>query len=162
MGSHLIEHVHDVVDVLHVFRLWPIPNIDPMAEVSRNVERIRVDAFNHQAQFYQSDWELLFRNVGAAVIRMVLRCGDTLDPEEFAAMLLEKHKRYGATPLTKWGPMGIIIRIDSKLERWHNLSQNPTLNQSTDESSLDTLRDILGYAVLGYVMAKNRANTNKI
>lgn len=68
--------------------------------------------------------------------------------EPFIAMLLEKHKRYGARPIRAWGSIGIMIRIHSKWERYLNLREQPELDGG-DESMIDTLRDILGYCVIG-------------
>ena len=62
--------------------------------------------------------------------------------ESFAAMLLDKHQRYGDGPMTRWGHAGLIIRIDSKWERYKNLKAGGDTE--------DTLKDILGYCVLGF------------
>jgi hypothetical protein len=91
-----------------------------------------------------------------------------LDEVAFCSFLLTKHERYGATPLTKWGPLGIVIRIDSKLERYLNMRSNPPMledqgpniqlaREEHDESMEDTLRDILGYCILGYILMNPKA-----
>jgi hypothetical protein len=66
----------------------------------------------------------------------------------FAQLLLNKHKAYGPEPLRRWGPLGICIRIDSKVARYHNLQQHGDRQVKT-EGTQDTLIDIMGYAVLG-------------
>jgi hypothetical protein len=69
--------------------------------------------------------------------------------EAYGQFLLGKSNAYGDQPIRRWGAMGVIIRIDSKVLRYINLIGNPDTPQG-DEPTADTLRDIVGYAVLGY------------
>lgn len=74
-----------------------------------------------------------------------------LELDKFAALLLSKHKAYGPEPLRRWGPLGVCIRIDSKVARyWHLASESESGTYA--ENELDTLIDIMGYAVLGAVL----------
>ena len=90
------------------------------------------------------DYEVIFTAVGSAALNELK---DSINVETFSYLLLSKHQQYGSKPLTEWGPIGIVIRIDSKINRYLNLS---TLDSVHDyESIYDTLVDILGYCVLG-------------
>lgn len=72
-------------------------------------------------------------------------------------VLLQKAALYGHKPIRRWGPIGVIIRISSKWDRFQNL-QNQKLTvhaktlQTFNESIDDTLMDIVGYAVLGWLL----------
>src|SRR5690606_34703217 len=81
--------------------------------------------------------------------------GDRFNEAEFIELLLSKHKRYGPFAITRWGIPGLIIRLDSKYQRAKNLFEQPTLDTATDESVFDTITDIVGYCVLGYIYALN-------
>lgn len=81
------------------------------------------------------------------------------NPKEFTdfyQLLVDKHKLYGAEPLVRWGSIGIMIRIDSKLHRYTNLILDHYPSNPNDESIQDTLLDILGYCVLGYIMTNKK------
>ena len=64
-----------------------------------------------------------------------------------------KHEKYGAHPRRVWGPLGVMIRIHSKFERYQNIKDDPS-SMLFDENAMDTLRDLLGYCILGYIMVK--------
>jgi hypothetical protein len=74
------------------------------------------------------------------------------DAYHFKSLLVSKHKAYGPGCITKWGLLGIIIRIDSKLNRARNLINSQTVDPG-DEALGDTLTDIVGYCVLGILHA---------
>lgn len=99
----------------------------------------------------------MFLIVGTNVIALLasnykLLASDFQEP--FIKMLLEKHKRYGATPILAWGPIGVMVRIHSKFERFMNLAEYQGLDTDPDESIIDTLKDILGYSILGYCISE--------
>lgn len=101
----------------------------------------------------------LFLVIGNKAIReMGVSVADNGRVIAFAEMLLSKHKLYGAGPITRWGCIGVIMRIDSKYQRVLNM-RKPVAHENMDmltgkqESLSDTLWDILGYAILGYIFA---------
>ena len=79
----------------------------------------------------------------------LLSTRDDFSMPSFVRMLLHKHKKYGAKPIREWGPLGVIIRISSKLNRYINMHEAPGQAKPDDE---DTLADILGYCVLGLLL----------
>lgn len=96
---------------------------------------------------------LMFARIGAAALSIIYKLEVDWEPREFCKLLLEKHKRYGAHPLRVWGPMGVVIRIHSKYERFENIREDPS-GMLLDEGTLDTVHDILGYSVLGYLTSE--------
>lgn len=67
--------------------------------------------------------------------------------DQFAEFLLAKHKGYGASPIMRWKHWGILMRIDSKINRFQNLTHGA--EGETVEPRSDTINDIIGYCVLG-------------
>jgi hypothetical protein len=96
-----------------------------------------------------------FRMIGSCALKIL---GNDFKVDPFAAMLVEKHARYGDAPLRKWGEKGIIVRIDSKFERYKNITA--TNDKGGDEPAFETMQDILGYAILGYLMNRERPEGN--
>lgn len=82
---------------------------------------------------------------------------DRLDEESFAKLLLTKHEAYGDKVLIRWSHTGMFMRIDSKISRLINLTNDPSISKA-NESIEDTVTDILGYCVLGLIMQKIHPN----
>lgn len=83
---------------------------------------------------------------------------------EFALVLNEafelfkrKHKDYGPQNLSRFGLVGIIVRLSDKVARLENLMKKGigTPNVS-DESLRDTFIDILNYAAAAIVMLEDK------
>lgn len=51
----------------------------------------------------------------------------------------------------EWGSTMLAIRLDDKLNRFKQLIRNPGTQIVTDESVIDTLRDLANYAIMGLV-----------
>jgi Nucleotide modification associated domain 1 len=69
-----------------------------------------------------------------------------------AVTLISKNKDYGNSvqdQFREYGMTSLLIRLDDKLKRLKNLQKNEQLVM--DESILDTLQDLAGYAVLGHL-----------
>jgi hypothetical protein len=96
-------------------------------------------------------WGEFLNNVGARTLFLLERIHEEpCDTEEwkelFIGLLWRKHKRYGHVPLVRWGNLGIVIRIDSKIQRYINMMKNDL--DPDGESEVDTLKDIIGYNIL--------------
>lgn len=112
-----------------------------------NILGIRVNELLQQGPYYQAPLlRRSFIHIGATVMKL---CHPT--PEVFADFLLQKHTLYGSEPILKYGPLGVIIKIDAKLGRVKNM-----ISGAADyaEPMSDSLLDILGYSVLGYLALK--------
>jgi hypothetical protein len=67
-------------------------------------------------------------------------------------LLWAKHQNYGAAPIKRWGTLGVMIRVDSKWERYKNLEGG--IGDTVKEAAKDTLQDIIGYGILGYQLER--------
>lgn len=98
------------------------------------------------------DWLYKFSRIGAIALVMM---GENFNRDNFAQLLVTKAAAYGPKPIFRWGEIGVVIRLDSKVDRLDNLiNQSPDrqseLTTQLNESILDTMHDILGYAICGY------------
>lgn len=78
---------------------------------------------------------------------------DQLQP--IAELLAKKNKDYGnsyANLRDEYGNVAFYIRLADKLSRLRQVDVNGTL--VTDESAIDTIRDIIGYCVLELLYRK--------
>jgi len=82
---------------------------------------------------------------------------------DMVPFLTMKRMAYGTTALTRFGPIGIVIRMSDKLDRVTNRIKD---GQDTvgDDSVEDSWRDLVGYALLGLMehqRAVRTANTEE-
>jgi len=66
---------------------------------------------------------------------------------EAIALCIDKQKDYGPGNIAAFGEMGVLIRLNDKVERLKNLLR--TGNEPTNESLEDTWIDILNYGMIG-------------
>lgn len=144
----LIEKLEDVSTVLRIFSEKPLsyPPEEQITNVLWYIRKHHDGKTLHTLQNSELKYE--FVNLGAAALRL----HGNIQIPEFCELLLNKHAAYGAEPLTAWGPLGIFIRIDSKMRRYENLTAFPSTASSLIETVQDTLADVVGYAVLGYIL----------
>jgi hypothetical protein len=72
--------------------------------------------------------------------------------EEIADLLIRKNNDYGNSvqeQFNEYGLTSILIRLDDKLKRLKSLLKNQ--QKVKDETIIDTLEDMAGYAVLGSI-----------
>ena len=62
----------------------------------------------------------------------------------------KKNKDYGDA-FAKYGPIGVLIRIEDKLQRFINISKTG-VNLVNDESLRDTLIDLHNYAAMAVML----------
>ena len=68
-------------------------------------------------------------------------------------LLVSKQHDYGTGNILAFGILGIAVRMSDKIERLNNLTRNPL--SPRNESLTDTLRDIVGYAVVSGMVVAN-------
>lgn len=76
----------------------------------------------------------------------------TAQCEQLADILIRKNHDYGNSvqdQFNEYGLTSILIRLDDKLKRLKSLKDKE--GQVTDESLIDTLNDLAGYATLGSI-----------
>jgi len=113
-----------------------------------NVARLRVLA-NEVV-----DWETLFLQAGFVTSEILT--DHRFNRMTFAKFLLKKHKAYGVKPLEVWKELGILVRLTSKVGRIENIKGDDAIDLG-DESMQDTLKDSLGYCILGYLLTQRLA-----
>lgn len=81
------------------------------------------------------------------------------DSAEMARLLAAKQHDYGHKNIERFGFQGIIVRLNDKYERLANLeftrqffADGHTVVPKVDETIIDTLRDIVGYCVIGLMV----------
>jgi hypothetical protein len=160
----LIESSDDVVRVLAVFEEAAHKTIlrRDISYVVKTIEEVRNEFNNQHLGAVVRDWQMAFGRMGGDALAEMDRKGICLVDhyqhaavDEFARFLVKKNNAYGDMPIRRWGELGTIIRIDSKVQRYIHLEQNPGVD-NLGESRADTIRDIVGYCVLGYKLAIER------
>lgn len=148
--------VHEVLDILSRFK---DPSIIVGALDGGTVLTNMQSAINDTRRRWETDnpieWETVFITIGYHAYT-ACKNQHISNPASaaFANFLYDKSVRYGYAPLIRWGPLGILIRIDSKTGRLSTLDEEPYLGRKVDESAMDTWVDILGYAILGVMLTK--------
>ncbi len=74
--------------------------------------------------------------------------------KEVKELLLRKRDDYGTENISRFGELGVVIRLSDKLDRLVNLVVKPKLsgkggNAVNNEPIDDTWLDIIGYGILG-------------
>ena len=54
------------------------------------------------------------------------------------------------------------IRLGDKLERFKNLTRIPSTQAVSDESVIDTLKDLANYAIMTIIELEEESNVNKV
>ena len=54
------------------------------------------------------------------------------------------------------------IRLGDKLERFKNLTRNPSTQAVSDESIIDTLKDLANYAIMTIIELEEESNVNNM
>ena len=75
-----------------------------------------------------------------------LRHKDQWDANAMTDLLVSKQRDYGHGNIDAFGIYGVLVRLSDKIERLKNLMSNDI--DPSNESVLDTLRDMVGYCVI--------------
>lgn len=81
------------------------------------------------------------------------------DFEVYESLLAEtitrKQRDYGPDAITRFGSIGILVRVHDKVARLENLAAKNSENPE-NESIRDNYLDLLGYAALGIILENNQ------
>ena len=66
--------------------------------------------------------------------------------------VISKQRDYGKENITKFGQVGLLVRVHDKLARLEHLTKNGKTPKN--ESLADTVLDLVGYSVLGIILAR--------
>lgn len=142
----LLEGERSIEDVLNLIRFLstePAKWTPTLAIATIDAVRTKV---SRPFAIPSTEWATTFLTLGKFAKQQL---GRRFNKQVFIKLLLQKHEMYGAEPLLRWGLFGILMRIDSKLFRYVNIMSHDDAKK-LDETTTDTLTDILGYCVLGY------------
>ena len=151
----VIEDKQDVLDAFKEIRKeWGGCISDNLLLIEKEIDSIRYRLDRMPAD--RINWVYVFKNLCNRMMDLISI--NDFDREALAILLVEKHLKYGPAALTKWGAVGILIRIDSKLQRAKNLKLTEAYIDPSDlkESLSDTMNDMVGYCVLGFIIEKRK------
>lgn len=69
--------------------------------------------------------------------------------DEIAALLVRKRGSYGPHNLTRFGPLGILVNANNKVERLATLLEAKSDVSPDGDSIEDAWMDLIGYGILG-------------
>lgn len=73
--------------------------------------------------------------------------------KEIEVMLKQKNRAYGDNNVIKMGKLGVLTRIEEKLERLRHMITN---NIEDKESKDDSWKDIAGFGVIGTMLERGK------
>lgn len=80
--------------------------------------------------------------------------------DEITSILLKKNQDYGGASFDL-GLNGNMVHLWDKVKRYRTLVENPQ-NSANFENINDTLKDIIGYAIIGLHLLNDNSVTDKI
>lgn len=82
--------------------------------------------------------------------------------QEMSSLLIMKNRDYGDASLRQ-GIVGNVVHLDDKISRYKNLvwQQIAKGKKPYNEGISDTLRDIIGYGVLGLIILERTVGSGK-
>lgn len=69
-------------------------------------------------------------------------------------LLVKKQRDYGPGNILAFGELGILVRLNDKIERLKNLHRAGKLNEPQNESVTDTWMDIANYAIIALMLRR--------
>lgn len=77
--------------------------------------------------------------------------------DEMKDLIKAKNRTYGDTNIIKMGKLGVLTRIEEKVERLRHMIEN---NIDDKESKEDSWKDIAGFGIIGVMLERERWNNN--
>jgi len=153
MKKYLIENPTDVLDALYrIIKKRKIAKGDLIASLQKAISTARLQVLLDEKG--NINWKQWFINTGSFVYNILMDY--KFDEISFAKFLLHKHRLYGLEPLLGWQEIGILMRLDSKVARLTNITNNKLGIDLGDETVEDTLKDALGYCILGMLLCEKK------
>lgn len=117
-----------------------------------------LEAINTAIELWSGHSEMLVPDIDRATARLLgvaavaaIRLLGGIDVDEVAGVLARKHHDYGTEAITRFGTFGVVVRCSDKLARWHQLNG---ADEPKCEALDDTLLDIIGYAVIAFMLSE--------
>ena len=80
--------------------------------------------------------------------------GESISFTDVVHTVISKQRDYGKENITRFGQFGLIVRVHDKLARLEHLLANGS--EPNHESRADTVLDLIGYSILGIVLARGQ------
>lgn len=131
-----------------------IRTIDRSAESGKSMPEMFDRHFNNLGALVRNNGDQtkiadICWSIGCEASRVLVDMGEW-DTELMQDTLCKKQHDYGHDNINAFGIIGVAVRISDKIARFKNL-QNRT-NSVSNETLLDTLMDMVGYAVLARML----------
>jgi hypothetical protein len=161
--SQIMDHAADHGIHRHVSLKECTQSSEQMRQTIMGGELPRLDCKKLIGIYFDHMWETISAMTSILQAAGLEQQRTVFDRQAFAAMLFEKHRLYGMRSITRWRHIGFWTRIDQKWARVAQLIE--VIRQSgshptTDESIVDTLWDVVGYCVLGVLLARREEQEN--
>lgn len=145
----LLEFPADALDIIgRMERITSaISEKEDLAGLVADLKVMSDDARHRVLKKEDINWESWFLSAGSLILGILSNY--KFDKLHFAKFLIDKHRMYGMEPLLVWKELGILVRLTSKLSRFLNLINGEEGITVEEEASYDTIRDMLGYTILG-------------
>jgi len=75
--------------------------------------------------------------------------------DEMKELLKAKNRTYGDKNIARMGKLGVLTRIEEKIERLRNMIEN---NIEDFESREDSWKDIAGFGIIGVMLERDKWN----
>lgn len=72
---------------------------------------------------------------------------------ELEELLKKKNKTYGDNNVIKMGKLGLLSRMEEKIERLRNMIANDVIDE---ESREDSWKDIAGFGIIGVMLERGK------
>jgi hypothetical protein len=91
---------------------------------------------------------------GASALELANKKGFSISQKMLVKTLCKKQHDYGVHNILRFGQQGLLIRVWDKISRLENLERQATNPQVAEESEIDTMLDIAGYATIGIMLER--------
>jgi len=115
------------------------------------------------------DGQALWSFVGRHALNILTITGWRPDKGEIIATLIRKQKDYGPENISRFGNIGLLIRMHDKIARLENIYEKCewdfnkaiAVNAVSDETIIDTLIDIMGYSAIALMWSTIDSNGDR-
>lgn len=93
-------------------------------------------------------------SIGASALEIADKMDCSISKKTLVKTLCKKQHDYGVHNILRFGQQGLLIRVWDKISRLENLERRTSGPQVADESQIDTMLDIAGYATIGIMLER--------
>jgi hypothetical protein len=93
-------------------------------------------------------------DIGASALELAAKNDLSISQKTLVKTLCRKQHDYGVHNILRFGQQGLLIRVWDKISRLENLERKSKDPQVANESQIDTMLDIAGYATIGIMLER--------